>query len=650
MNQQQPDVSVIVAAYNGMPYIERMLDSLVSQTIGLARMQVLIVDDGSTDETPAVLDRMAAAHPEFEVVHQANFGRPAGPRNRALESVRGRYIFFLDQDDYVSDDALEAMVRAADDNGTDVVLARFKGVGGRGTPRTMFARTVPRTDVFSSSAYWTLNPMKLFRASMVRSLGMKFAEDSPWGEDEPFVATAYLKGSGISILADKDYVFWVYRDDLSNITTSALALADRMPVVDRMFDLVAANVPPGPGRDRLLQRHFRVEMGDSAFEGYRTETDPGLRAAAFVRFRQIVDSYYNKAIEAALPPADRVLMLLISEGRADEFAAYLDALAQAGTPRVLEEEGHLFLELPWFRDPDKGLLDDLFSIEAQLKAECRVEPLVIDPSGVRLDAACRLGALTDRVTDVSLVVRSRVDGDRAVIPLAHKVVEEEVRPFVLVEDILPSDRFLAGLSDGRHDLYMRVASGGTWRERKLSESAPPMPGLRIVHRVAEGGSATSAALKTTLKGTLSLRVLDGVGADVRLRDEGSGPWIEVSQVPATPGASVPVLRLKGEGGSVDLPLLCDSLDDSTRVLSFDARGLAPGTYTMRLVLPGFAEDFALVAANRAHGCTRTTDGGGHLRLDGDTIVVVQAWRYLVDRISGRLRRAFRPAAKGSIGR
>ncbi|HEY5549148.1 MAG TPA: glycosyltransferase family A protein, partial [Coriobacteriia bacterium] len=317
---QQPDVSVIVAAYNGMPYIERMLASLVRQTIGLAHMQVLVVDDGSTDETPAVLDQTAAAHPSFEIIHQPNFGRPAGPRNRALKSVRGRYVFFLDQDDYLSDDALETMVRTADVNGTDVVLARMKGVGGRGTQRTMFARTIPRTDVHSCSAYWTLNPMKLFRAEMVRSLGLQFAEDSPWGEDEPFVAMAYLKGAGISILADRDYVYWVYRDDLSNITTSVLALADRMPVVDRMFDLVAANVPPGPERDRLMQRHFRVELGDSAFEGYRTELDLGLRVAAFRRFREIVDAYYTERIESALPVGDRVLMRLISEGRADEFA------------------------------------------------------------------------------------------------------------------------------------------------------------------------------------------------------------------------------------------------------------------------------------------------------------------------------------------
>jgi CDP-glycerol glycerophosphotransferase len=162
---REPDVSVVVTTFNGAAYIECALDSIVRQTVGPERMQVLVIDDGSTDATPAILERYAAENPCFEVIEQPNWGGPAQPRNRALESVQGRYVFFLDQDDSIVDDALERMISVADENGTDVVVARMKSFGGRNTPRVVFSRTVPRTDVFSSSAYWLLNPLKLFRGA-----------------------------------------------------------------------------------------------------------------------------------------------------------------------------------------------------------------------------------------------------------------------------------------------------------------------------------------------------------------------------------------------------------------------------------------------------------------------------------------------------
>jgi CDP-glycerol glycerophosphotransferase len=515
---QDPDVSVILTTFNGAAYIERALDSLVRQTIGLERMQVLIVDDGSTDATPAILERYAAENPGFEVIRQSNWGGPAQPRNRALANVRGRYLFILDHDDSVADDALEAMVRVADENGTDVVVARMKGFGGRNTPRLMFSRTVPRTDVFSCSAYWLLNPMKLFRMSMVRALELKFDTEVPWGEDQSFVASAYIKGNGISILADKDYVNWVYRADGSNITTSVVSLAARMPVVDRMLDFVAANVPPGTDRDRLMRRHFLVEVLTSAFEGYRTEQDQALRNAAFERFHELADAYYTERIDADFPPNGRVLMRLVLEGRSDEFGEYLDALKQAGRPDVLLEDAHVFLKLPWFREPDKGLPDGLFDIAGSLRVECRTEPLVVDGSGVRLSARCRLGLLTDRVTAVDLVARSRARSAERSFHLGHTVVLDEQRPYVMVEDSIASARLPSRLPAGKYELFLRVAAGPTMRERRVRECAPPPAEVRGIRSRSHFGLARVATLVTTGPGNLSLNVVDEVtGLRRRLR-------------------------------------------------------------------------------------------------------------------------------------
>jgi poly(ribitol-phosphate) beta-N-acetylglucosaminyltransferase len=97
-----PDVSVVVPVYNTMPYLTRCLTSLVEQSIGLDRMQVVAVDDGSTDGSGRELDRFAERYPDtFTVIHQANSGGPAGPCNRALDAATGRFVFFVGADDYL---------------------------------------------------------------------------------------------------------------------------------------------------------------------------------------------------------------------------------------------------------------------------------------------------------------------------------------------------------------------------------------------------------------------------------------------------------------------------------------------------------------------------------------------------------------------
>lgn len=517
MVDRSPDVSVIIPVYNCMPYLERTLQSLRDQTIGLDRMQVLVADDGSDDGSFEVVERLPAEHSAFEVLARTRFGGPAGPRNVALNHVKGRFVFFLDADDFLAPDTLGAAVAMADDNGTDVVLARIKGVGGRSAPSEMYTRTIPRTDVFHSAAYWTLNPMKLFRTELIRANDLRFGEDLPWGEDQPFVAGAMLAAEGISILADQDYVFWVYREGFENITTSATRLADRMPVVDFMFDFVAARVPPGADRDRLMYRHFAVEMRSSAFEGYRTETDPAVRADAFERFREVTRAYYTPYVEEHLRPEGRVLMRLVTEGREAEFGEYLDALADAGPEQVVAEDGGVFLALPWFRDATRGLPDALFEIGSRLRAECRMQPLVQEAGGLRISATARLGALTPRVDRVEFVARSRDGRPDAVIQLAHVVTLEGSRPVVGIEDVVSPQHFVAQLREGTYDIMLRVGAQDIVRECRVAECAPPPAAARIVTVGTAWGSATAAALKTTSKGNLALRVNTGTGVIVGAR-------------------------------------------------------------------------------------------------------------------------------------
>lgn len=94
-----PVVSVIVPVYNALDYVGMALESALNQGYRGEELEIIVVDDGSTDGSGELLDRFAAEHAEVTVIHQESSGGPGAPRNAGLDIARGRYVFFLDADD-----------------------------------------------------------------------------------------------------------------------------------------------------------------------------------------------------------------------------------------------------------------------------------------------------------------------------------------------------------------------------------------------------------------------------------------------------------------------------------------------------------------------------------------------------------------------
>lgn len=111
------DVSVILAAYNGVRYIEETIRAVLAQTH--AALELIVIDDGSTDGTWELVNRLRAADPRIVYAFQPN-GRQGRARNNGIRRARGALIAFCDQDDLWVEDKLEVQLRA---------LARTKDVG-----------------------------------------------------------------------------------------------------------------------------------------------------------------------------------------------------------------------------------------------------------------------------------------------------------------------------------------------------------------------------------------------------------------------------------------------------------------------------------------------------------------------------------------
>lgn len=113
-------ISVIIPVYNVELYLRKCIDSVLSQT--LRQIEVIIVDDGSPDGSPAICDEYARKDERVKVIHKKNEGAGIA-RNSGIEVATGEYITFLDSDDYLSDNTLEVLYTYAKNNNLDIIRA-----------------------------------------------------------------------------------------------------------------------------------------------------------------------------------------------------------------------------------------------------------------------------------------------------------------------------------------------------------------------------------------------------------------------------------------------------------------------------------------------------------------------------------------------
>ena len=129
-------VSVIIPVYNTEKYLRECLESVASQT--LKAIEIICVDDGSTDQSGAVIVGYMEKDPRIRLLRQENSGSGAA-RNRGIRSARGEYIAFLDADDYYPETAtLEKLYRAAVQNAALICGGSFSVVRPDGTVVTRF--------------------------------------------------------------------------------------------------------------------------------------------------------------------------------------------------------------------------------------------------------------------------------------------------------------------------------------------------------------------------------------------------------------------------------------------------------------------------------------------------------------------------------
>lgn len=471
-------VSVVIPVHDTRRYLQRCLDSVAAQTLAADRIEVIAVDDGSTDGSGEWLDAWAAEHRNTTVVHQAASGGPGKPRNVGIEAATGDYLFFLDSDDHLGPQALERLVAMAEEQDSDVVYGRIVGTNGRSAPVDL-RTTSAEVSLYDSPVYWTLAAYKLWRRSLVEQYRLRFPEGLLIGEDIPFSAHALLHARRISVVADHDCYYLEGRGDGTNATEQDVDQVARLASAADTMALVAAHVPAGPERDKLMERHFHGEVLSVFARPYlargRAGREAMVRAAA-----PLVEAYLTERVSAALPPRLRLRAHLIGAGRTEELTAVITADTVDGLGPAVIEDGRAFAAYPFFRDPGAALPDELYDLTSRVVLRQELASYSWDGPVLRLRGTARLDGIDGAAgQEVALLLRRQ--GHTIRIPPERT---DARGGYTAAVDV---NRAAAGLrlDDGIWTVRVEVAAGSlvreAWLPRPKDAAYDAVPVPRIVH-------------------------------------------------------------------------------------------------------------------------------------------------------------------------
>ena len=193
----QPTVSVVIPVWNGEKVIETCLNSVTGQS--LRDMEIIVVDDGSTDGTERVLRRLAEKDSRIRVIRQRNAGVSAA-RNAGIAACTGEYIRFVDSDDTLPAGSMAHLVERMRETDSDLVLAAYNEIVGPAHHVRCLVKSEEAMDVddmlpslnrYANSFFYGVLWNKLFRRDMIQEKGVRFVGGLNWGEDFAFVC-AYL--------------------------------------------------------------------------------------------------------------------------------------------------------------------------------------------------------------------------------------------------------------------------------------------------------------------------------------------------------------------------------------------------------------------------------------------------------------------------
>ena len=241
---QKPLISVIIPVYNVEKYLCRCIDSVLLQTY--RNLEVILIDDGSTDNCPAICDKYAKKDNRIKVIRKKNGGL-SDARNKALDIMQGEYVTFIDSDDYVSNDYVEYLFNILNRENADISIGNLLKTYER--KRTKERPQKEKTYVFNAErALETMLYQKKFDTNacgkMYRSSLFSDIRYPTGFLYEDFATTYLLIDQSKKIVFGSKVIYYYFQRSTSIINTSFhIQKVQLLDISDQLLDFIKLHYP-----------------------------------------------------------------------------------------------------------------------------------------------------------------------------------------------------------------------------------------------------------------------------------------------------------------------------------------------------------------------------------------------------------------------
>lgn len=406
MNQKTADsplVSLVIPVYNAMPYLVETLDAIENQGLDEDQLDVVLVNDGSTDGSEKVLTDYAQRHPNYRLINQPNSGGPADPCNKGIAAATGKYFFVVGSDDVLTEGALGELTAYAEKHRSDIVLAKMAGLNGRHAPESMFKETKADAHLVKDRLFNSLTAIKLFRRDLVTKTGAYNPPHLRVGSDQPFTAACYLAAGKISVCADRPYVMIRKREDGKNVTSSPRTSGDYVDLLTAVMDVIITWTEPGALRDGVLHRPVFGVMRRALLPRF-LDVDEEAQERIVTEMQRVMGPHFNDAVASHLGSFDRVKARLALAHRVDDLRALIGWEKGGGKPILIHDGDGFRLDLPPELVERVGveLLRDV-----KVVGVATLEDILVEDGRIRLEASAYVRDAVRAPSDAVLRLRRR---------------------------------------------------------------------------------------------------------------------------------------------------------------------------------------------------------------------------------------------------
>ncbi|MDE6345171.1 MAG: glycosyltransferase [Muribaculaceae bacterium] len=253
-------LSIIVPVYNVEQWLHRCLESLFVQDMSEDDFEVLIINDGSTDNSLLIADKFASLHTNIRVISRENGGLSAA-RNTGLTHARGKYVWFVDSDDFIEPNSIKHPLEYAEDNQLDVMCFFFQLAHEDGTIQTRLYSPRHSGEILSGPDFvsytgFVMSPWAaMYRREYLNGYGLRFMEGI-LHEDEEFSPRAQFLARRIAHLPDVVYNYFQRSGSIMKSARSSMRVKSFLAISDSLNEFMLSRTEDGTPANNFFRKRI----------------------------------------------------------------------------------------------------------------------------------------------------------------------------------------------------------------------------------------------------------------------------------------------------------------------------------------------------------------------------------------------------------